>query len=367
MEPGAILDMVINAPKNGYIIGAIVSDDDSTMKAQLKHKKNPQNPKDKGKLPLWIPEPTFLADPSHRVKSVAKHFYSIRTKPLSRARIIARRMKKNWGYMIAQNKNSTIEQFVAAAKAPLEHMFDNHVFCDKWCAAKRVNETSNDRIYLHPEGFLSKEKTDELKIYCDLQKITEKYGSEFFLMQSLHPFNTQTNESLNQSQAMLTPKNKMFHSTKAFHHRHSIMIGSHNWGFRRYWEETFAELGIKISDKFSQFLQRVDDSRKRNKETKGKTEVKRKRKFRQDAVEKKLLDEKRTLNIAYKSGIGLDIGYKAQGAETAPKPPVCKWCGLSSHKTKRSNKCLFNPANVAKKREVVSYAVEHSTEKAVDV
>ena len=43
MEPGAIFDMVINAPKDGYIIGAIISatsDDDSTMKAHLKHKKS---------------------------------------------------------------------------------------------------------------------------------------------------------------------------------------------------------------------------------------------------------------------------------------------------------------------------------------
>ena len=48
MEPGAILDMVINAPKNGYIIGAIVSDDDSTMKAQLKHKKIRKIQKTKG-------------------------------------------------------------------------------------------------------------------------------------------------------------------------------------------------------------------------------------------------------------------------------------------------------------------------------
>ena len=57
--------------------------------------------------------------------------------------------------MIAQNKNSTIVQFVATAKVPQEHMFDNHMLCDKWSTATGVNETSNDRIYLHPKGYLS--------------------------------------------------------------------------------------------------------------------------------------------------------------------------------------------------------------------
>ena len=49
----------------------IVSDDDSTMRSLLKHKKVDL----KGKLPEDIPEPIFLADPSHRVKVMAKPFF----------------------------------------------------------------------------------------------------------------------------------------------------------------------------------------------------------------------------------------------------------------------------------------------------
>ena len=305
MEPAAIVDMVTNAPKKGYIIGSIVSDDDSTMKAQLRHKQEPQNPKDKGKLPLWITEPTFLADPSHRVKVVSRQFYDMNIKPISKGKMIAKRMKKNWGYMLSQNRNSTMKEFLSAAKAPLEHMFDNHMFCGSWCAAKIV---ANNKTYIHPDGFLSKKNKNELKIYNDLKNITDKYGSKFFLQQSLHSFDTQTNESLNQSQAALTPKNKMFHSTKAFHYRHAIMVGTHNWGYRRFWEETFNEVGIKLSDNFRMFLQRVENTRKRHKLTKAKSEIKRKRKHNKEAVEKKILDEQRMFDIDYKSGIGLDIG-----------------------------------------------------------
>ena len=37
MGPGAIFNIVINAPKIRYLLCAIISDDDSTMKAQLSH------------------------------------------------------------------------------------------------------------------------------------------------------------------------------------------------------------------------------------------------------------------------------------------------------------------------------------------
>ena len=82
MEASAILKMVEDAFYNRFfIIDVIVSDDDSTMRAVLKHPyKGAQGQvlkSSKGKLHEDIPEPSFLADPSHRVKVVAKHIFSI--------------------------------------------------------------------------------------------------------------------------------------------------------------------------------------------------------------------------------------------------------------------------------------------------
>ena len=66
MEAAAILDMAIHsAAQMKFVVSTIVSDDDSTMRAHLRHKVDPNNDKDKGKLPPWVPEPKFLADPSH--------------------------------------------------------------------------------------------------------------------------------------------------------------------------------------------------------------------------------------------------------------------------------------------------------------
>ena len=82
MEASAILKIVEDAFYNQFfIVDVIVSDNYSTMRAVLK------NPliggrgrflkTSKGKLDEEIPEPSFLADPSHRVKVVAKHIFSI--------------------------------------------------------------------------------------------------------------------------------------------------------------------------------------------------------------------------------------------------------------------------------------------------
>jgi len=71
MEAAAILFMVINCVLLGFIIVSIISNDDNVMRAHLKYA-NPDDSKDKGKLPKWIYKPEFLADPGHRKKYLLK-------------------------------------------------------------------------------------------------------------------------------------------------------------------------------------------------------------------------------------------------------------------------------------------------------
>ena len=102
MEASEILNMVEDAFLNHFfVIDIIVSDDDSTMRSVLKHPS-------KGKLHTDIPEPSFLADPSHRVKVVAKHIFSIvkesRDLRCGCTKADALRLKKDWGYMIKKNR-----------------------------------------------------------------------------------------------------------------------------------------------------------------------------------------------------------------------------------------------------------------------
>ena len=100
MEPAAILSMTKEAPtKRGFVMYWIVADDNLVMRVHLRLPR-PHLPKDKGKLPIWIYEPTFKADPGHRKKTVAKKFYQLATVPVATSRVIAtmaERCKKNWG------------------------------------------------------------------------------------------------------------------------------------------------------------------------------------------------------------------------------------------------------------------------------
>ena len=70
MEATAALELIITLDGQGIGVEFIVSDDDSTMRAHLKHIGN-----DKGKLPINVLEPTFLCDPSHRVKVMVKDIF----------------------------------------------------------------------------------------------------------------------------------------------------------------------------------------------------------------------------------------------------------------------------------------------------
>ena len=132
MEACAILDMVTKSPTEaGFVMHWIVSDDDSVMRAHCKYRRS-TNKKDKGKLPLWIKEPEFKADPGHRKKTVAKKFYALANSTVDVSRVtsdMAKRLKKNWGYMIRQGKMmNDVDKYKDSAKAVLQHMYNTHQY-----------------------------------------------------------------------------------------------------------------------------------------------------------------------------------------------------------------------------------------------
>ena len=105
METDAVLYLyktLYNGNDKKVVLKAIVVDDDSSMRALLRHPDN--NPK--GKLPLEMPEPEQLADPSRRTKVVAKPFYLLALLPKSQitcTNFDAMQLKRYLGY---RNRNS---------------------------------------------------------------------------------------------------------------------------------------------------------------------------------------------------------------------------------------------------------------------
>ena len=72
MEASAALELVINLHERGISVQFIVSDDNSIIRAHLQHTGN-----DKGKLPLHVPKPVFLCDPSHWIKVIVKEVFGL--------------------------------------------------------------------------------------------------------------------------------------------------------------------------------------------------------------------------------------------------------------------------------------------------
>ena len=112
MESDAALSLykaIFCDSKNIIALRSIVSDDDSTMRALLKH---PGNHK-RGKLNPEIPDPSWLADPSHRTKAVAKYIFALAALPKRKTictKIDAYRVEKCFDYIIKTNRDRTISE-----------------------------------------------------------------------------------------------------------------------------------------------------------------------------------------------------------------------------------------------------------------
>ena len=235
--------------------------------------------------------------------------------------------------MLKQNRDSPIEIFVKCAKAPLLHIFYDHTLCGEWCLAKKSK--NEGKTYVHEDGWLCKEKHE--KKFTDLGEITTKYGSVQYLEQSCHFFSTQVNEALNTSMICLSPKQKVFHATKSYQHRHSIMVATHNWGYERFWTYVLEKLGIGYSEMFASHLSTVSKKRKMWKQHHSKFDTKRKRRHKQNAQIREQIYEQRT-GPEYQAGIGLDIGNaEAPIKKKCAKRTKCR-CGATDHLTARSKK-----------------------------
>ena len=108
------------------------------MRALLKDPKNHK----REKLNPEIPEPTWLAAPSHRTKVVAKYIFNLATLPKiksTRTKIDAVRVKKDFGCMLKTNRDRTIPEIKIASLVVIEQLFDNHQYCNsRWCRPKRI-------------------------------------------------------------------------------------------------------------------------------------------------------------------------------------------------------------------------------------
>ena len=125
-----LLIKLVHKSKSKVFLEYILSDV-ASLQALLKHKTPTSK---KRKLPHEIPEPSFLADPGHRTKTVFKPYFALVKLKKSESlcsRVNALRFKKYILYMLHTNCDKSIEESFEAAQAVIEHVLDNHQICNE--------------------------------------------------------------------------------------------------------------------------------------------------------------------------------------------------------------------------------------------
>lgn len=157
VEPSALVEIAHYLVDHYSVITeTVISDDDSSMKAQMRWsnedwmvanktntppmvmsggKKIPRP--NTGKLKYPCPQPTFLADPAHRKKTLRKHSCGRCAKKVAERgglhKIDCIKVSKNFGYVSKQLAEQPKSKWLPNGKAVYEHHFEDHRCCADWC------------------------------------------------------------------------------------------------------------------------------------------------------------------------------------------------------------------------------------------
>ena len=115
------------------------------------------------------------------------------------------------------------------SKVPLQHIFNSHDNCSAdWCFKTRSLEegkTYNDK----DDEFRCKQNDNQL--YNLLKKTRFPFQTDKVLKESLHMFDTQKNESMNNVIAYVAQKNKTMAHSMSLNNRISCVVGISIFGY----------------------------------------------------------------------------------------------------------------------------------------
>lgn len=196
-------------------------------------------------------------------------------------------------------------------------------------------------------------KENDKELYEQMVNAYSKYTTPERLIESLHPFDTQVNESLNKVASNYCPKDRTYATTMSFNNRLSIVIGIHNSGHRNFWEAVFNRIGLTMTSDLIDNLSQRDQTKSRKRKYNAKREVKLKRvkvqnEKMKEMMKKQKLDEIR--GATYQSGVALLdlVPSEVSKLEEEKKERgniSCKLLGCNDekkHKSNRSKKCRYH-------------------------
>lgn len=228
MEPIAVLEMHRKLyTDNHTIIDVLITDDDSSIKAKLKwsnedhmannnttetptiinRKGNVVDRPNHGRFPAHMPELSFAADPNHRKKTVKGVLCKFAAQKVADRATVTKmdciRISTNFAYFIRTLPRLDKSKWMNASKAALDHHFDTHDNCGEFC--KRETQTPVEREATR-KYYRSMEK--DKKLYVELESRLARFVTAEGLEEVGHGWDTQVNESLNNTVTWVAPKTK---------------------------------------------------------------------------------------------------------------------------------------------------------------
>jgi hypothetical protein len=389
MEPQACLEMSISIFDDWRcVVESICIDDDASTRSIMRwsnadYMKNNNTTKvpmiakskgknqgelqkrpDFGKLPGHIPEPVFVADPNHRVKVLTGEMYNLEKQIVSKrftmTKMDSSRIGKNFGYMVRTLPKLQECQYLDAAKAVLEHHFDEHKYCGDWCKRKSMTPA---QALQSPRYYRDKNKPSDAQLYDVLTEKISRFITLDRLREVAHGMDSQVNESFNNTVSWFAPKNKVYCGSLSLSNRIGLALGINALGLHQYYIRLFKALGIQMTDNVSHFLQ-VQEKRRSSRltklKTRGQKKLRCKNKFAKLKSDEQVAQhERRKREGTYKSGRnmaeGVVDGYTVEDQDERPqkkkqkrtslKDWVCVHCGLTGHKTTKSMSCGLYTGN----------------------
>jgi hypothetical protein len=190
----------------------------------------------------------------------------------------AMRLSLNLSYMLKHqapiegNEDCSFEKFVAAGEASFEHHWNNHEYCGEWCQALRTVEEKVEK----KGKFRDKEKN--AREYVQQLKVKNKYLSTDRMRRCYHGFCNNKTERLHGFIVnVFLPKQSYFCRTIGGRARTYLVMSLDSLGFKEYFEELYAQLGMTMSSETERHFQQHDRRQNHDKEYANKPERKKKR------------------------------------------------------------------------------------------
>jgi hypothetical protein len=166
---------------------------------------------------------------------------------------LAAHLKYCYGACVKCNRNRTAEELSVKVHNILNYICGDHDNCDvSWCYNKKSIE-QNLPYNPPPPPTHWLDKTAHPETYQQLKEHFNYYASVEMMQYCTHPYDTQTNEALNQSIANVAPKSMCYSGTTSLNSWIAITIGVHNLGLYPFFDALFCAAGIEMTSVLARF------------------------------------------------------------------------------------------------------------------